>query len=132
MSDEITVIPNLSQIKFEPIKISKNGPHWQYRDVSNLGQIWNNGYVVRTRYITGSIRYKQRIFCFSAAISGGLVARTPAFRYSDQRFKSCSPHLQIFSFRLLKFLSYFGQNLAKMQKIIFCMGILSWLSLVNH
>ena len=46
--EHISVIPNLSEIKFGPIQISKNGPNWQYRNVFDLGQIWNNGYVVRT------------------------------------------------------------------------------------
>ena len=40
--------PNRSQIKFGPLRISKNGPNWQYRNVFNLDQIWNNGYVFRT------------------------------------------------------------------------------------
>ena len=46
--EHISVIPNLSQIKFGPIRISKNGPNWQYRNVFNLGQIWNNRNVFRT------------------------------------------------------------------------------------
>ena len=46
--DDITIIPNFSQIKFGQIRILENGPNWQYRNVFNLGEIWNNGYVFRT------------------------------------------------------------------------------------
>ena len=33
--EHISVKPNLSQIKFGPIQISKNRPNWQYRNVFN-------------------------------------------------------------------------------------------------
>ena len=48
--EDITVIPKTSLIKFGPIQISNNEPNWQYRNVFNLGSIWNNGYVFRTHY----------------------------------------------------------------------------------
>ena len=40
--EHILVIPKFSQIKFGPIRISKNGPNWQYINVFNLGEFWNN------------------------------------------------------------------------------------------
>ena len=49
--EHISVIPKFSQIKFGPIRISKNGPNWQYRNVFNLGEFWNNRNVFRTHLI---------------------------------------------------------------------------------
>ena len=51
--EQISVIPNLARIKFGPYQISKNGLNRQYRNIFNLGQIWNNGYVF-SPILTGS------------------------------------------------------------------------------
>ena len=46
--EHISVIPKLSQIKSGPIRILKNGPNWQYINVSNLGEFWNKRNVFTT------------------------------------------------------------------------------------
>ena len=48
--EQISVIPNLARIKFGPYQISKNGPNRQYRNIFDLGQIWNNQNLFRTQF----------------------------------------------------------------------------------